>query len=310
MCRKLGPDWRDASLTFPGGARSAVVIVRAASGASVVAKMFPRPTALLTSILHHRYLRSRRLPVPELLSWSVHSRWAPPRRYIVFEACVPGTTLPDVPAAQRAQALRRIACTLGRLHAQTRRHHGWIGLPRPGAYARSYLRLAEERRRRLADLAREARLEDLGVLLRRAAARIGSRPRYELIHGHVNQFNFIVAEDQAVLIDLGSVHYGDAARDLVRALRRMCTSRADAELFLESYFAERGAGAREDYARAEPFYASDYLLRLTRKQADRSLREGSQTEDELRRKVEHCLDRCFALLRPEGPRFHETWDAT
>ena len=310
MCRQLGPDWRDASLTYPGGARSAAVIVRAASGASVVAKMFPRPASLLTSIVHGRYLRSRKLPVPELLSWSVHSRWAPPRRYLTLESYVPGTTLPDVPATQRPQALRRIACTLGRLHALTRRHHGWIALPRPGACARSYLRKVEERRRRLADLAREPRLADLGVLLRRAAARIGSRPRYELIHGHVNPGNFIVAEDEAVLIDLGAVRYGDAALDLVRALHRLCKSREDAELFLASYFAERGTGAREDYARAEPFYASDYLLRLTSSEANRSLRDGSATEDELRRKVERCLDLCFVLLGPGGPRFHETWDAT
>ncbi len=299
--RGLG-DGEPASFAFPRrGRRTPVALVHCA-GETVVAKLHPELSQLAKNAVHHRYLAARGLPVPRLLSWS---RAAPARAWLTLEEYVDGPTLEELPAAERASGLARIACTLSSLHAWQRRTRGWIGLPRPGTYALAHLPLALERAERLRDLLPAADLDRVTAGLRRTAGAIGARPRHELIHGHVNLGNFLVCSESAFLIDVNALHYGDATRDLVRALGRLCKSPQEMGEFLARYFEGEGA-SRRDFERAEPFYACDFLLRITRKRADRALREGLRDPGAIREEARARLELCLDLLRPDGPRFHQT----
>lgn len=289
------------SFAFPRrGRRTPVALVHCAGG-TVVAKLLPELSQLAVTALHLRYLRARGLPVPRLLGWA---RAAPARAWLTLEEYVDGDTLDALPASERDGGLARIAETLSTLHGQQRRTRGWIGLPRPGSYARAYLPLVLARAERLRDLWEGDELERVAAALRIAADAIGSRGRYELIHGHVNPGNFLVSAESAFMIDLNALHYGDATRDLVRALGRLCASPQEMGAFLARYF-ERG-GSRGEFERAEPFYACDFLLRLTRKRADRALRERRLDPAAVRADARARLELCLALLRPDGPRFHQT----
>ena len=299
--RGLG-EGEPASFTFPRRGRRTPVAVVHCAGETLIAKLHPELSQLAKNAVHVRYLAARGLPVPRLLDWS---RAAPARAWLTLEEYVEGPTLEELPAAERAAGLARIACTLSSLHAWQRRTRGWIGLPRPGTYALAHLPLALERAERLRDLLPAADLDRVTAGLRRAAGAIGARPRHELIHGHVNPGNFLVGSESAFLIDVNALHYGDATRDLVRALGRLCESPQEMGEFLACYF-ERDRASRRDFERAEPFYACDFLLRITRKRADRALREGVRDPAEIREEALGRLRLCLDLLRSDGPRFHET----
>jgi Ser/Thr protein kinase RdoA (MazF antagonist) len=299
--RGIGDD-EPVAFEFPRRGRRTPVARVHCAGETVIAKLVAGLPQVAVNAAHLRYLASRELPVPRLLDWS---RAAPARAWLTLEECIDGRTLDDLPAAERASGLARIARTLSALHAQRRRTRGWIGMPRPGGYAPAYLSHALERAERLRDLLPADELDRVAAGLRRTAGAIGARARHELIHGHVNPGNFLVAAEAAFLIDVNALHYGDATRDLVRALGRLCKSPQEMSDFLARYFEHEDA-SQSDFERAEPFYACDFLLRLTRKRADRALREGVRDPGAIRDEAHARLELCLALLRPDGPRFHQT----
>jgi aminoglycoside phosphotransferase (APT) family kinase protein len=296
-------DPEEPELLFPErGARTPVAIARW-SGRSVIAKLFSEPTRFVSSTFHLRYMRERALPVPALLAWSLRSRFEAPRSFLSVEEFLPGRALEDLPEPDRAKGLVAVAQTLARLHSVRRRSHGRVAVPRPGSYAAFYLRIARARIARLEGAIPTETVARLGDALAAAARAIPARRSHALIHAHVNMGNFLVA-NEAWLIDVGSAHYGDPARDLVRGVHRLCRGPEEAARFLDAYFGAAQGAERGHFEAAEPFYACDYVLRKTRKLADRGSRDGAAA-DAIRERVEKTVRLCHELLRPGGPRFHE-----
>ena len=308
VATRFGIEPARLELSFPPlGQRTPVAFARWGTDDAVVLKLFPSVSKFVSSAFHVRYLHALGLPVPAPHGWSLRSRMARPHAFLSIEQQVPGQTIDRIPEGERRQALANAARALSAFHAHTRRWRGWIGIPRPGAYASSYWRLVHQRVRELSPYAPREVLRRLAAELRRAGGAVGARPAYELIHGHVNAGNLLIGESGAFMLDLGAVHYGDAARDIVRALHRLCATPDEAKLLLDQYLADAGPGAAVHLERAEPFYACDYLVRLTRKQLDRRRREQQASDAELHEIAERRLELCFELLRPGGPRFPEVW---
>jgi aminoglycoside phosphotransferase (APT) family kinase protein len=294
------------SFSFPSsGKRTPVAVAHWETSNAAVVKLFRSFNLFAANVSNLRRLSALGLPVPPLYSWSLRSRVSAPRAYLSLEHYVAGQAPSGVPEERRRQTLDSIAAALAALHSHTRRYHGRIGLPRPGAYASFYLRRTLERLERLKSCAAPARVQSLERALQRTVGEIGRRSSYELIHGHVNPGNFLVTEDAAFLIDLGAVHYGDAARDLVRALQRLCREPAEAERFSSHYFDRVDGPGEEAFRERAPFYSCDYLLRRTCKLAGRWQRRGTFDEAGIRSKVDERLELCLELLAPGGPRLHE-----
>ena len=292
----------DSDLSFEcpsSGLRTPVVIARSSDGDGAVLKLFGSLWQFRTNLTALRHLNARALPVPRLLGWSARARLGPARHYLTIEARVPGREIAQVEEPARGGALEAIARSLAALHAPRRRWHGRPGLPRPGDYTTAYLPRVLERLERLAPLRPVDALRDD---LRRAAAKHGTSS-YALLHGRVNAGNVLVDGASAIWIDLGSAHYGEPARDLVRALHRLCAGADEARLFLASDLKGAPRGAADAIAESEPFYACDYLLLETGRQA----RLWTGEAPALREIVEQRLALCSDLLRGRGPRFHEVW---
>jgi aminoglycoside phosphotransferase (APT) family kinase protein len=294
------------SFSFPSrGKRTPVAVAHWDTSRAAVAKLFLSFNLFAANVSNQRHLGSLGLPVPLIQSWSIRSRVSAPRAYVTVEQHVSGPTPSEVPEERRREALDSIAASLAALHSRRRRYHGRIGLPRPGSYASFYLRRTLDRLERLAPLAAPARIQSLRRELRRVVGEIGRRSAYELIHGHVNPGNFLVTDASAFLIDLGAVHYGDSARDLVRALQRLCREPLEAERFSSRYFDRVEGAGEEAFRERAPFYSCDYLLRRTCTLAGRWQRRGTFDAAEIRSRVEERLDLCLELLRPGGPKLHE-----
>ena len=302
------PSGTSVSLSLPGaGARTPVLIARWAGERTAVVKLFDETTRFVSSSFHLRYFHSHGLPVPALLSWSVASRGSALRRYVAVEEFASGRMLEDLPPDERAAGREAIARALAGVHACRRRSWGRVGVPRAGTYARGYLKLALDR---LARLERDGPVDALRRLageLRSAAGELPRPASYSLIHAHVNAGNFLIDGPNAFVIDVGSAHYGDATRDLIRALHRLCPGRPEAQRFLSDYFAAAGEEAREAFVRAEPLYACDYVLRGMRGLADAWWRQGERSAEEIRQGIHARVDQCFEMLRPGGSGFVELW---
>ena len=293
----------ELSFEFPaGGLRTPVAIAHGSDGTGAVLKLFRRLGGLGGNVVALRHLNARGLPVPRLHCWSVRARFAAPRHYLTIEERVAGHTIEDVPAEQRATALAAIARALAAFHSARRRWRGRPALPRPGGSTAAYLPRVLERLQRLTLHAPDG----VGLLtgeLRRSAAGLDHAGSWVLLHGRVNRGNVLIDDTRATWIDLGSVHYGEPARDLVRALHRLCNGPDEARAFLGYYLPDAPAGAEDRFARAEAFYACDYLLLET----GRQVRLWSGDDAALRETVAVRLALCSDLLHARGPRFHEAW---
>lgn len=295
----------DSDLTFEfpsSGLRTPVVVARSPDSDGAVLKLFGNLWQFRTNLTALRHLNARALPVPRLLGWSARARLAAPRHYLTIEERIPGREIAQVELSERCGALEAIARTLAALHTPCRRWRGRPGVPRPGDYTAAYLPRVLERLERLAPLgAIGAVRDDLRSAASAAARRRASS--YALLHGRVNAGNVLVEGTNATWIDFGSAHYGEPARDLVRALHRLCAGADEASLFLADYLKNAPGDAADRIAESEPFYACDYLLLETGRQA----RLWSGEAGDLRAIVEQRLSLCSDLLRGRGPRFHEVW---
>ena len=299
------PDGTSMDLLFPkSGLRTPIAVARW-DGDGVVVKVFRRPRAFLRTAWQLQHLHARGLPVPRLHAWSIRSYFSPLRGYLMIEQYVAGDTIRGVAEERRPDALARIARALATLHECRRRWHGHIFLPRPGSYARFCLPLVLARLGRLERFADAHRIAELRATLARRARETAQPDAYSLLHGHVNHGNFIVGEREAVLIDTASAHYGDPARDLVRAFHRLCRGAEEAAHFQDAYLAGRTGTAQEQLARSEPLYACDYVIRLTARQVRAARRDPTVDEAEPRARVARRLELCSRLLDAAGSRFRE-----
>lgn len=293
----------ELSFEFPAsGLRTPVAIAHRSDGGGAVLKLFGRLGLFGANVVALRHLNARALPVPRLLGWSARARFAVPRHYLMIEARVAGHTIEQVPTGQRPTALEAIARTLGAIHSERRGWYGRPALPRVGGYAAAYLPRVLARLERLAPHSPDG-VGGLSAELRRSAARLERAGSWALLHGRVNRGNVLIDGSQASWIDLGSVHYGEPARDLVRALHRLCNGPDEARAFLGHYLSQAPAGSEERFAGAEPFYACDYLLLETGRQA----RLWSGDDTALRETVASRLALCGDLLGGRGSRFHDAW---
>jgi aminoglycoside phosphotransferase (APT) family kinase protein len=246
------------------------------------------------------------LPVPKTVGFALSTRLGPVGHYALFESFEEGTPAVDVvtdpaaDAADRRRVVLAVADVLAELHGHRRSRHGWFLLPRSGPYVRAYLPRVHARVRRLAAaIAEIGRGDVLGRLesgLAAAAGALTTPPDYALLHGKVYANNFLVDDTEACMVDLGSVHYGDAARDVVRAEVRVC--REDPELiaaFLERYLSRVEGLDAARLAVQRPFYAAD--LAITRAAGVlRDRRDGELEGEAFARALGAHLDRTLEAL--------------
>jgi Ser/Thr protein kinase RdoA (MazF antagonist) len=127
----------------------------------------------------------------------------------------------------------------------------------------------------------------------------GARPRYELLHGHINSGNFVVGADGCWLIDFDAVRFGDFAQDLVRALNRLTEERPERQSVLErAYFAHFDGSEHptpEEFARLRPFYEADFHVSRAVGMRRKELR-GEHGPDHTQAMVERAVTEAQSVL--------------
>jgi len=293
-------DVEDIKFSFPSeGNRTAIAIAQCSAGQNFVIKLHHNFPKFFRMCYNTQRLRSLGISVPALLFWSIRTRFARPRRYLTVEAFIFGNTIGMVPAQNQAQALSQIAESLAALHSIKRHRHGWFMTPRGDAYIERYAQRTISRLSRLKEFIEEKRFEHLSNAIIEQVKQTGKRPSYELIHGRVNDNNFLVTESSAYIIDLLNVHFGDFARDLIRALHRLCKHNPESEkLFLERYFLKVKDLNENDYRRLAPFYHCDFHIDEAANKL-RSWKHGKLTEqqfrDEVKRNIDHSVEALLSV---------------
>lgn len=285
------PEGAKIEFSFPAeGSRTSIAIASYAGDQKFVVKLFREFPKFFRSLYNTRRLRALGLPVPALLLWSVRSRLGRACRYATVEECIPGQSIEKVPSGTKTRALAKIATSLAALHSVKRSRHGGFLTARRNGYAKRYCQRAFSRLARLEGIGKAGEIARLSTGLLQEAGRIGTRPGYELIHARVNSQNFLVTESRAYIIDFLSVHFGDFARDLVRALHRLCGKNPENEkLFLEEYLRKVKGLEEAEYRRLEPFYQCDFHIGEAATKL-RRWKAGRMSEEEFRTAARHDVE--------------------
>lgn len=280
------PDGTTITTRFPRtGTRTFVAIVTLDEQRCVVVKLLGSLGTFFRLAYNTRRLHALGLPVPELLAWAVAPRAGAVRSFVTVESYLPAQDFLDLDEDARLLALDGVADVLARLHSIRRRHRGPLLIPQPGDYAIRLLASPLARIDELAPWLPAGAAPKLRAHLLRAAAQATRRDAYELLHGHVFPGNVRVDGRRAGLIDLGSVHFGDFARDLARLLHRLCTTDDQREQALRRYFERVEHVTRDDWERLAPFYVADLHLAEARG-AMRGHERGECAPEELRRRID------------------------
>ncbi|MED5330454.1 MAG: aminoglycoside phosphotransferase family protein [Planctomycetota bacterium] len=250
---------------------------------------------LFRCVTSHRYLLNAHLPVARVLSWSILSRFGPTGLYAQLEERVPGRAPGDWDEADRPKALARVATTLAGFHSVRRRWPGSILRPTRTSAVERYMPRLIRRLQRLVPVIGSETTERLTQCLRDRGSVLCSRQSYELIHGRVNDNNFLVDEERAWAIDLATVQYGDAGRDLIHAIHRLCLGdEKQTEEFLSGYFSEVRGLDRKNFDLQRPFYSGEIHI-TTAARFMRHWAEDSEKE-QTREKVTRCVEDAFHHL--------------
>ena len=300
------PGARDGEVhfTLPStGTKTPVAICALGDGSRVVVRLLKAWSIAARIANTQKKMLGWGLPVPRLLAFSGSGRLGPPRSWLTVEEFLDGQPFTTHKRHPEPDHMARLGRTLARLHGVNRRLAGRIGLPLPRPYVTRYLPRSLERVGKLRGLLGDRRAAELRRDLKARAAAIGARPRYELLHGHVNSGNFVMGADECWLIDFDAVRFGDFAQDLVRAVHRLTGDVPERqEALLASYFAHfagEGAGphvpTRAEYERLLPFYEADFQVSravgMRRKE-----QRGRHDEDHTKAMVErHVAEAARAL---------------
>ena len=222
----------------------------------------------------------------------------PTRRAICQTAtwCRPDAAKPgDWDEADRPKALARVATTLAGFHSVRRRWPGSILRPTRTSAVERYMPRLIRRLQRLIPVIGSGTTERLTQCLRDRGSVLCSRQSYELIHGRVNDNNFLVDEERAWAIDLATVQYGDAGRDLIHAIHRLCLGdEKQTEEFLSGYFSEVRGLDRKNFDLQRPFYSGEIHIST----AARLMRHWAENleKEQTREKVTRCVEDAFHHL--------------
>lgn len=285
----------------PEGNRTALAIAECSGSQDFVIKLHHSFWKFLRVCYNTQRLRSLGISVPTLLFWSIQTRFTRTRRYLTIEEFISGNVIENVPEQSRTHALIRIAESLAALHSIKWHRHGWFMSPRRDAYIERYAQRTISRLSRLKEFIGAEEFQYLSNTIIKESRKIGRRPSYELIHGRVNDNNFLVTESSAYMIDLLNVHFGDFARDLVRALHRLCKHNSENEnLFLKRYFCKVRNLTQNDYRSLAPFYHCDFHIDEAAGKL-RSWKHGQLGEEQFRnavkRDIHHSIEALFSNNR-------------
>jgi len=284
--RRFGvPDGEPVSLRFPrSGSRALVAVARLDRGRVVVAKLIDSFSRFARLAYATRRLHAEGLPVPELLVWKATPRVGAMRAFLVVESYLPERDFSELDTAARDRALDGVARALARLHSVRRRHHGPLLVPSRGAYVSHFVAKSLARLEQLGQVLPTSLISTLRARVVDAARSLPRRDGYELIHGHIFPANVRVDGARAAFIDIGSAHFGDFARDVVRVLLRMCEDDAQRERFLARYLEHVRGVTRDDWERLAPFYLADVRLAQARSVL-RSHRNGELSREQVRERL-------------------------
>lgn len=294
-------DVREIKFSFPSeGNRTAIAIAQCGGGQNLVIKLHQSFRKFLLICYNMQRLKPLPISVPALLYWSIQSKFTRAHCYLTVEEFIAGNTISKIPKHNLPKALTQIAESLAALHSIKRHRHGWFMTPRGNGYVERYAKRTISRLSRLYPFVKENELEHLLREIKRQVNKIGKRTSYELIHGRVNDNNFLVTESSTYIIDLLTVHFGDFARDLIRALHRLCRDNSESKnLFLKQYFLNSENVRKNAYERLAPFYHCDFHIG----EASNNLRlwkYGKLTEGQLRDKVRQNINESIeALVYPQ-----------
>ena len=294
----------EVRFTLPStGTKTPVAICTLGDGSRVVVRLLKAWSIAARIANTQKKLLAWGLPVPRLMAFSASGRFGAPRSWVLVEEFLDGKPFTVHKQAPGPDHMARLGRTLARLHSVNRRLAGRIGLPLPRPYVTRYLPRSLERVDKLRELLGDRRAAELRRDLKARAAAIGTRPHYELLHGHINSGNFVMGARECWLIDFDAVRFGDFAQDLVRAVHRLTGDVPERqEALLASYFAHfagEGAGphvpTRAEYERLLPFYEAHFpvsrAVGMRRKE-----NRGRHDEDHTRAMVErHVAEATRAL---------------
>lgn len=227
------------SIGYPeAGNKTPIALVDDEAGHHVVVRLVHDVSRFLKIVAIQRRLVAWGLPVPRLLHASLGARLGPTKHAAILETQVPGTPWLDGTPEQRADALGPIAETLARFHAidTSRGRSWWMTRHRRGAGAGTR---AKQNLDQLAGHVEASLIDELRRGLRRAAAAARAVPARRLIHGRVNNNNFMVDGSTIHVVDLEAVCYGHVAQDLVPVVHRLArTGVQQQDLVVDAYEAD------------------------------------------------------------------------
>lgn len=163
------------------------------------------------------FLSEHGIPTPRVMD--VCERFGGSRAVLLVEAFVPGKPLGE--STLTPQIIDALAVTIGTMHAIRSKQWGPLGSPHRMGYATSALGRLANRMRSLslpleANPPRASRREMLRWAKRWRPV-FDTLAEHSLKHGKMNPGNVIITPDlRAVLLDVGSLAWGSAAKDLVQ----------------------------------------------------------------------------------------------
>ncbi len=290
---------RELSVAYPAaGNKTPLAIVTTSAGRRFVVRLVNSVSGHVKLVSIQRQLMAWDLPVPAVVGVSVRSIIGPPRHAAILETAVPGAPWLDGNKEQRGAALAPIAATLARFHAIPRAScRSWVLSGRRRA-ARPVLARARERLGRLRTLIGDETTSTIRAGLARAGESARTVAADVLIHGRVNNNNFLIEDGRVHVVDLDAVTFGHAAQDLVRAVHRL--GRAGPhhrEIFCNAY-REHAQIDEQALARTWPLYEADMFLSRAVGHA-REHEKSALTTEERDASIASELERVRAALAGE-----------
>jgi hypothetical protein len=264
--RPLGhlPEGKIKIVIPTAGVRSVVRMIEVDDVPRAVVRVVSRREG---AIVDHRLLcdalvENRRLDAPRLLDVYESRRSG---MTLVVEEYVQGVH-PDPETLTDGQ-IEALAQTFVRLHAVRSHEHGRVGDTSRGRYSREAFRRVSNRFRSVKRWAHPSIGRPAKGLVwqwfRDWTRRLDGVGEFSLIHDKPNVGNVLWDSERGrfVLIDLATLSFGCAAKDLVQVEHEILgDSPARVEMFRSFYFADWDAGARARYDEILPYHHAHYHL--------------------------------------------------
>lgn len=262
---RLGETFDFETLCHPErGTRSDLLLVRRTSGPGVVVRFFKNRARGVQVEKASTLARASGVPVPELiLADNSRAHFLRHGFGVIVERLIEGEH-PEAGALDRDK-LGALGTALARLHAIERERWGRPGQIGLGSYFKKVI-LARVSNR-LDSLKRfdpeydPAWRSRMMRIMKEAGKSWDAGPPFALTHDKINPGNLIAdREGNVFFLDVETLQFGAAGKDLSAAFYYFCGSDSDEEIFKEAYFAGLRPFHREHFARFEPLYRSWHHL--------------------------------------------------